>query len=81
MLNNAVREGASTPEHSFKSLAEIPSGHLAFAVDRLDSNALTSSTVTVIVSSWSCTDTEVVKYQQSGNKQMLFLSLKVATPM
>ena len=61
MLNNAVRGGASTPEHSFKSqLAEIPSGPVAFAVDRLDSNALTSSTVTVIVSSWSCTDTEVV---------------------
>ena len=60
MLNNTVREGVSTPEHSFKSLAEIPSGPVAFAVDRLDSNALTSSTVTVIVSSWSCTDTEVV---------------------
>ena len=49
MLNSAVREGASTPEHSFKSLAETPSGPVAFAVDRLDSNALTSSTVTVIV--------------------------------
>jgi hypothetical protein len=33
LLNNAVRDGARTSEHSFNNLAEIPSGPVAFDVD------------------------------------------------
>ena len=46
LLNNAVRDGARTSEHSFNNLAEIPSEPVAFDVDRLFSRRQTSSTET-----------------------------------
>jgi hypothetical protein len=46
LLNNAVRDVARTSDHSFNNLAEIPSGPVAFDVDRLFSRRQTSSTET-----------------------------------
>ena len=43
LLNNAVRDGARTSEHSFNNLADIPSRP---DVDRLFSRQQTSSTET-----------------------------------
>jgi hypothetical protein len=42
-LNSSVRDGAITSAHSFNNLTDIPSGPIAFPVDKADNRLRTST--------------------------------------